>query len=378
MLRSFLFLFIFLISTFTFSQNKSSKDKPDNWDSFIKNWMQKDSVPGIFLTIAKEGKVLKQKGYGYTNIELKSIPQSNTVYEIATITKMFTGIAINILAEQGQLHLDSSILTYIDSLPQGWKLVTVRNLLYHCHGLNPMHYDESMLHGPPGYRYTTRDQLLFFKGQRQYALAGTASYNTNSAYFLLGLIIQHVGGTGFNDFIRRYIFDKAGMKNSSFINEEANSTNRAQGYTIRSGKWINWMLKQDIESLDCNSFAGILTTADDMLLFDSALRNNLLVKEETYQQILEPFILPDGNPAASGRNSWGMGCMVRDILGYQCVFQLGQTGTGFFRFPKENLSVIIFTNLGEGNDFIKDKGTDIGDYGYKLAEETVRNYLLKK
>ena len=378
MLKSLCIFLVFLLSTLAFTQKKDYAEKKDKLDDFIKNWMKKDSVPGIFLMIAKDGQVLKQKGYGYANLELKTKPQSNTVFEIGAITQMFTAAAICMLEEQKKIDLDSSITKYIDSLPQGWKLATVRNLLYHSHGLNPEHFDKTLLHGQPGYRYTVREQLFFFKPQRQYALAGTAAYYTDAAFFLLGVIIQNVSRMSYEDFIQKNIFDKAGMKNSSFINRKITTPNQAQGYTLHSGKWIPWMLEQNIQSLDCNSFTGILSNAENLLLFDKALRDNSLVKKETYQQILEPFILPDGRPASSGRSSWGMGCLVRDIQGHQCVFHTGITGTGFYRFPKDGLTVVVFTNLGNGDDFLKDKGADMPITGYNLAEEVLTDYLLKK
>lgn len=378
MLKSFLLSLIFLHSIAIFAQKKNSSGKPDKWDSYIENWMQKDSVPGIFLAITKDGKVLKEKGYGYANLDFKSVPQPNTVYEIGSVTNMFTAIGIAMLWEQGKLHPDSSITKYIDSLPSFWQYITVRHLLYHSHGLNPEHFDYSMLHSPANVRYTVREQLYYLRSQRQYSFTGKASYFSNSAFFLLGIIIQNLSGTTYNIFIQKNIFDKAGMNNSSFIDAEARVADRAQGYTLRKGKWIRWMLEQNLQSLDCNSFAGILSTANDMVLFDKALLTNSLVKKETYQQMLEPFTLVDGSVAAAGRSTRGMGCLMRDINGYQCVYHTGSTGSAFYRFPKEGLSVIIFTNLGDGNDYARDKGANIQGNGYKLAEEVVAEYLLKR
>lgn len=378
MLRSFLLSLFFLLSIVSFSQKKNSSAKPDKWDSYIENWMQKDSVPGIFLMIAKDGKVLKEKGYGYANLEFKSVPQSNTVFETGYITNMFTALGIAMLWEQGKLHPDSSITKYIDSLPSFWSHITVRHLLYHSHGLYPEHFDYTMLHSPANVRYTVREQLYYLISQRQYSFAGKATYFSNSAFFLLGIIIQKLSGTTYNDFIQKNIFNKTGMNNSSFIDAEARIADRAQGYTLRKGKWIRWMLEQNLQSLDCNSFAGILSTPADMLLFDKALSNNSLVKKETYQQMQAPFTLVDGSIASAARSARGMGCLVRDINGYQCVYHTGTTGTAFFRFPKEGLSLIIFTNLGDGNDFARDKGADMQGNGYKLAEQAVAEYLLKK
>lgn len=378
MLRSFLLPLLFSLSIVSFSQKKNAIAKPDQWDSYIETWMKKDSVPGVYLAITKDGKVLKEKGYGYANLDFKSVPQSTTVYEIGAVTNMFTAIGIAQLWEEGKLHPDSSISKYIDSLPSFWNYITVRHLLYHSHGLYPEHFDYTMLHSPANVRYTVREQLYYLMSQRQYSFTGKTSYFSNSAFFLLGVIIQKLSGTSYNDFIQKNIFNKAGMNNSSFIDAQARVVDRAQGYTLRKGKWIRWMLEQNLQSLDCNSFAGILSSPGDMLLFDKALSNNSLIKKETYQQMLAPFTLVDGSIASAGRNARGMGCLVRDINGYQCVYNTGTTGSGFFRFPKEGLSVVIFTNLGDGNDFAKDKGADVQTNGYKLAEEIVAEYLLKK
>ncbi|MEO7984293.1 MAG: serine hydrolase domain-containing protein [Bacteroidota bacterium] len=378
MLKSFWLSLFLLSSTIIFAQKKIKDDKPDQYDAFIKDWMKKDSVPGVFLLIAKDGKTMKEKGYGYANLEGKTLPALNTIFETGSITQLFTGLAICMLSEQKKLNLDSFISKYIDLTPQGWKYVTVRNLLYHTHGLNPQHYDISLLPGAPGFRYTAKEQFEFHRMQRQYAGAGTACYFTNSAYFLLGLIIQNVSGTTYEDFIQQNIFNKAGMKNSSFIREPLSLPNRAQGYTIEKGKWISWMLEQNLHALDCNSFNGIRSSAEDLLLFDNALRNDLFVTRETYNHMLDPFMMPDGKPAASGRNNWGMGCATRNILGHRCIVNTGTTGTGFFRLPDDGFSVILFTNLGDGDDFLKNKGANIAENGYKLMEELLKDQVQNK
>jgi CubicO group peptidase (beta-lactamase class C family) len=378
MLRTILLSFLLVSASIVYSQHQKQDGKSDQWDHFMDSWMKKDSVPGAYLLIAREGKLLKEMGYGYASLETKNTPRSTTVFETGTLTHLFTATAICQLAERRKIDLDSSISTYIDSLPQGWKLVTVRNLLYHSHGLNPQHYDPSLLQRPNGERYSAWEQLRFLRGQRQYALAGTGSYFSHSAYFLLGVIIERVSGTSYNDFIQQNIFDKAGMKQSSFISTAPIGTDRAQGYTIKSGNWTPWMLGTTIQSLDCNSFSGIVSTAADLLNFDNALQNSILLKREIVQQMQEPFILPDGQPAASGRNSWVMGASVREILGYPFIANISNTGSALFRFPKEGLTVILLSNLGEGSDYWKDKGADLTGNGYKLVEEVVAKYLQKK
>lgn len=373
MLKWTIFLFL-LFPGPAFSQ----KNKADSIDIFLEHWMQSDSIPGALLLITKNGNPVKEKSYGWADPAAKTRLSRTTLFETGEITQLFTALAICQLQEQGKIDLDSSIMNYKDSLTLAWKLVTPRTLLYHCHGLNPEHFDKSKLPGPPGFRYTTAAQIFHLRTMRLYALAGTAVYYSPSAYFLLGMLIEQLSGKPYEEYIREHIYAPAGMEHSSFLNRPKDTGRLAPAFTLAKGKWIPWRLGDLLSPLDCNGFSAVVSSAEELLLLDKALQSNKLVKKETLSRMMEPYIMPDGTPASSGRNRWGMGFYMREIAGHTCMAATSTTGCAYYRFPAEGVSVILLTNLGDGNDYLTNRGANIPYTGYAFMELIARKYLTEK
>src|SRR5687767_10652119 len=97
--------------------------------------MQKQHIPGLALAVIRDGKAVKAKGYGMASVELKVPATRDTVFELGSITKQFTAVAVMMLVEEGKVKLDEKILTYVSGLPEAWANATVRHLLTHTSGI---------------------------------------------------------------------------------------------------------------------------------------------------------------------------------------------------------------------------------------------------
>ena len=115
----------FLITFLSFSQNYESKI-----DSII-SLNYNDDEPGISFLVAKEGKTIYGKAFGKSNLELNTLLQSNSVFQIGSITKQFTAISILMLAEEGKLSLTDGIDKYIPEYAELEKNITIHHLLNH-------------------------------------------------------------------------------------------------------------------------------------------------------------------------------------------------------------------------------------------------------
>ena len=120
----------FLLITFlSFSQNYEQEI-----DSII-SLHYTDKEPGISFLVAKEGKTIYHKAFGKSNLELNTSLQSNSVFQIGSITKQFTAVSILILVEQGKLNLNDKIGNYIPAYTHVGKDITIHHLLNHTSGI---------------------------------------------------------------------------------------------------------------------------------------------------------------------------------------------------------------------------------------------------
>src|SRR5262245_5431627 len=107
-------------------------------DLYIKQQMIKDGIPGLSITVLKHGEVLKSRGYGLIIVEFHHPASVDSVYQLASVTRICTGVAIMKLVEDGKLSLDAPVTGLIENLPEKWAVIRVRHLLTHTSGLkNP-------------------------------------------------------------------------------------------------------------------------------------------------------------------------------------------------------------------------------------------------
>jgi len=103
----------------------------DAIDDYIKTEMERRHIPGLALAVARNGKIIKVRGYGVANLEHDVPVTPDTVFELASVTKQFTATAIMLLVEEGKVQLDDQVAWHLPRAPETWKAITVRHLLTH-------------------------------------------------------------------------------------------------------------------------------------------------------------------------------------------------------------------------------------------------------
>src|SRR5882724_2758065 len=109
--------------------------RADAIDDYIKSEMERRHIPGLALAVARNGKIVKVRGYGIANLEHDVPVTPDTVFELASVTKQFTATAIMLLVEEGKVQLDDPVAWHLPRAPETWKAITVRHLLTHTAGL---------------------------------------------------------------------------------------------------------------------------------------------------------------------------------------------------------------------------------------------------
>ncbi|MFD2921966.1 serine hydrolase domain-containing protein [Terrimonas rubra] len=261
--------------------------------------------PGAVFMVAKKGKIVYRKAVGKANLELDVNMQTGNVFQIGSMTKQFTAVAILMLEEQGKLQLTDPVSKYVPGYPAGDK-ITIHHLLTHTSGIKDFTAMKS-LSSIAQKEMSPEAMVNFFKDEpADFSPGERFSYN-NSGYVLLGYIIELVSGNTYENFIQHNIFDKAGMKNSGYASDRKVIRNRAYGYHKKEHGYVN---KNIISFSVPFSSGALMSTANDMFLWQTALNKNLLLNANSTQKLFTSYTLAGGKPVY-----YGYGWHLRDING---------------------------------------------------------------
>jgi CubicO group peptidase (beta-lactamase class C family) len=285
-------LFYLLISLSFNSFSQFSEKKIDQ----LLSERYKTDGPGAVALVAKNGEILFKKAYGMANLELGVPMQTNMVFEIGSITKQFTAIAILLLVEEGKITLEDDLTKYIPDYPTHEHPITVHHLLTHTSGIRS--YTDMPTFGEFWRNdYEPAKFIDMFKNEPMDFAPGKEWKYNNSAYFLLGMIIEKASGMSYPDFIEKNIFKALGMNNSFYGSHKKLIKNRAYGYQKEGEGFIN----AEYLSMTLPYSAGsIMSTVDDLFTWNTAVHSYKLVSEEMLQKAFTNYTLNNGKETNYG------------------------------------------------------------------------------
>ena len=296
--------------------------------------------PGATALIYKNGDVIFRKGFGYANVELGVKMSPEHVFEIGSITKQFTAIAILMLEEQGKLTVEDDITKYIPDYPTHGKSITIHHLLNHTSGIKSYTSMQSFQKNAR-VDMTPTEIIDFFKNEPMDFDPGEQFLYNNSGYIILGHIIEVITGDSYANFIQKNFFDKLGMNNSYYGSHSEIIKNRASGY--KQGE--NGFENADYLSMTLPYAAGsLMSNVDDLLKWQKALNTNQLISKATYEKAINGSKLNNGEHIGYG---YGLGA--GKIQGSKSISHgggiFGYTTQGIY-MPKEDVFISILTNCG--------------------------------
>ncbi len=250
-----------------------------------------DEFSGAVL-VAKDGEVLFRRAYGEASKEF-SVPNGpDTKFNLGSINKFFTSLAIAQLLEKGRVGLDDPIGKYLPDLPDGWgEKITVRHLLTMRSGLG--HYWNEEWESKFAKIRTIGDLMdVVVKGSLDFE-PGTRKQYSNSGYVVLGAIIESVTGTSYYDYVRENIFEPAGMADTDSYEVDQIVPNLARGYTQNRSEtpYNNNRLQNNffLHSVKGSPAGGGFSTVEDLNRFVEAMKNNKLAGERYTNMVLGMF-----------------------------------------------------------------------------------------
>jgi CubicO group peptidase (beta-lactamase class C family) len=314
----------------------------DAVDDYVHAEMQRQHIPGLSLLVAKDKKIVRAQGYGLANVELQVPVKPETVFQSGSVGKQFTATAVMMLVEEGKIRLDDPITKYFKNAPASWQEVTIRELLSHTAGFTdyPKNFDFRK-------DYTEAQLLKIVEGIPLAFPPGTKWSYSNLGYLTLGVLIHHVTGEFYGDFLQQRIFQPLGMTTTRIISETNIVPNRAAGYRLVKGELKNqeWVSPTLNTTADGALYFSIL----DLAKWDAALYTEKLLKRSSLAQMWTVTKLKNGHPN-SGHYGFGWAILTKD--GHR-VLDHGGAWQGFkshiSRYVDDKLTVVALANLEQAD-----------------------------
>lgn len=350
-LKASLFIFLLFTVKYTIYAQQQNKDI----DAIVSKFMKVEKVPGTAIAIVKKGEPVYVQTYGLSNIELGTPVTNNTVFELASLTKQMTAALAVALAEKGKISLNDTLSHYVENAPENWDKVTLKMLLGHMGGF--IHSFEPKVNDSYLLNYSKEFMLEACRNTPMLSEPGTDWKYSDQGYFLAGVMIEAATDIDFNTLMIETFFKPMGMENTIFLDQDDIILNRAAGYIIENGEYKNNRRSWEFE---LTPHFGVMSTINDMVLYEKALHNGTIITKEVTNTITAPYRI--FFKTDNIQFSYGMGWEVQDTPDRRVVKHSGYTGTAYIRDLKTGLSIIILTNRNANS------GTHPFVLGYKLAK----------
>ena len=330
-----------------------------NYPATIDNFMQAQvNIRGFNgnVLVAKAGKVIYQKAFGYRNYDTKQPLDTNSVFELASVSKQFTAMGILMLMEKGKLSLTDTLRKFFPQLP--YKGVTIQNLLTHTSGLPD--YMSAMENKWDHKKIAFNDDMINFlaseKIPARFAPGKKFEYS-NTGYAILASIIQKVSGLTYRYFMYKNIFVPLGMRHSQVYNTRRSDkdtiANYAYGFVFADSlkKYVlPDSLKKDDAVFYLDGIEGdgtVNSTTGDLLKWDRALKNHTLLSLAAQTEMFSAQSLMD--TVAKKYYGYGVG-IGADQFGVYISHEGNWMGynTILTHYPIKDIVIIILSNNESG------------------------------
>lgn len=339
-----------------------SADPLARYDAYVQRAVRDWGVPGLTVTVVKEGKVLFKKGYGVRQINKPEPVDSQTLFAMASTTKAMTAACLGMLVDEGKLRWDDPVTKHLTDFqlydPAVTRDLRVRDLLTHNAGLgNADFLWTSML--IPADEMLRRLRLL----KPAYSLRAGFVYQ-NIMYVAAGKVIEKVSGLPWETFIRRRIFEPLGMRRTQALFRHVTDINRAKPHLMLDDTVRLVDSRTEEGAVDAVGPAGaVWSCSDDLVAWMQCMldtgrvsgRKEPLLKPATWAELFRPqTLVPDGQFYPTQQltkpywKTYGLGWFQHDYRGHRVNFHTGSL-TGMVaihgQLPDRQLAVYVQGNL---------------------------------
>ncbi len=338
--------------------------------------------PGYAVGVFKNQKVLLAKGYGMANLDYNIPNTADTVFNIASLSKQFTAACIALLVLRNSISLEDDVSKYIPEVAKYNQPIKIKHLIYFTSGIHEYH----TLPHKNGlnwnlYDYFTIDTAIetsLSQPNLEFE-PGTKWEYSNTDYMLLAKIVEKVSGETLNEFAAKNFFVPLAMK-STQINDDLTVIikNRATGYVARTSETVNeaktagYYLRKEGEFLQTHRNAphyggsGVFTSINDWYLWDKNFYTQSVGGKAFYD------LMHQRAKFNHDKDNDAFGLVFGKYRGEEIIWYAGGD-IGFnsyvMRFPSQQLTIVCFSNLGEGGNAEK--------MAQKIADVLAKKKLLR-
>jgi CubicO group peptidase (beta-lactamase class C family) len=296
---------------------------------------------GLAAAVVRGNDTLLFKGYGKADVEWNVPLPADAVFEIGSITKQFTAVAILQLRDEGKLSLDDEITKWLPDFDTRGNTVTLRRLLDHTSGIKGLTEMPEFGNLSSNPRFPRDSAYALIKRYPFEFKTGEAQIYNNSAFWLLGLVIEKASGGSYEDYVEKKIFAPLGMTRSSYCNSGENVERRAHGYQVAQSGAI----RRAATNVHTWPFAAgsLCSTPGDLVTWLQSLHGGKVLSPKSYTEMTTPAKLNDGTPLR-----YGMGIAVgKDSHGLNFIGHGGGIG-GFTSeatwYPDAKAAIVVLIN----------------------------------
>ncbi|MDB5264357.1 MAG: serine hydrolase [Adhaeribacter sp.] len=315
-----------------------AKKQQRQLDSLFRSLHKYKGFNGTVL-VTQYNLILYKGAFGYADFQKKDTLTTQKPFQLASVSKQFTAMAIMMLKEAGRLKYEDEVQRFFPDFP--YECITIRHLLTHRSGLpNYTYFTEK--YWPDRRTFISNEEVIRLMTEHKPAIyyQPDKRFNySNTGYILLAAIVAKASGMPFEEFMEKKIFRPLDMKNSWVLTDKY--TDIPPGHTARRRK-------REIDFLDgVQGDKGIYSTVEDLYKWDQALYTQKLVKRATLE---EAFV---GAAKETKKEDYGFGWRLRKLADTEPVEYHGGLWHGFnnyfMRNRKDHSAIIVLSNVTNGS-----------------------------
>jgi CubicO group peptidase (beta-lactamase class C family) len=315
-------------------------------DSIVAGPIAQKRAVGIVAAVVRGRDTLLFTAHGKPDSESDTPMPLDAMFEVGSVAKQFTTAAILQLRDAGKLSLEDDVTKWLPDFDTRGNKVPLRRLLDHTSGIMGLTEMPEFATLVANDRFPRDSAYALIKRYPFQFAPGTAQVYNNSAFWLLGLIIEKASGMSYEDYVEKKIFAPLGMARSMYCHSEESVARRALGHNIQGPN-----IRRATANVHTWPFAAgsICSTAGDLITWLRALHGGKVLSPKSYAEMIQPATLNDGTPLR-----YGMGIGVgKDAWGIRYIGH-GGTINGFRAeanwYPDAELAVVVLVNATGGID----------------------------
>ncbi|MCG8414736.1 MAG: beta-lactamase family protein [Pseudomonadales bacterium] len=308
------------LATFTASAVAQDNSLEQDVDDILSAWNTTAS-PGAAVAYVENGETVFKKAYGLANLEHRIAWTTDTVSDLGSVSKQFTGFALALLAEQGKLSLDDDIRQHLPNLPDLGETITIKNLFHHTSGLREIYNTLYMVNRKPGDIIFQEDAqtLVQYQTKLQFEPGSQYLYN-NTEYMLLADIVESVSGQQFHEWMDENIFAPLDMNDTVIMHRQRQVIPRVATSYVKD---LEGVFTQRYDNSTLQGGGGIYSTVEDMTRWIANFTNHTVGTERTFKTLTESGVLNNGESL-----DYGLGISV-DMIGDVERWSHGGSSAGY-------------------------------------------------